>query len=154
MENASKALIMAAGVLIGILILSLAIYLFANFGAASAEVHRQNEANQINQFNAQFTSYEGRTDITIHDVVTVANLAKDSNANYELTSQTETNYYIIVKLGNNQIQNYTSSQLDNLVSNDVNSINKTSESLPTYTCNVIINPNTKRVSTVNFTLNK
>lgn len=32
MENASKALIMAGGVLIGILILSLAVYLFIDFG--------------------------------------------------------------------------------------------------------------------------
>ena len=59
MENASKALMMAAGVLIGLLILSLAVFLFTNFGAASAEAHRQNEENQINQFNAQFTVYEG-----------------------------------------------------------------------------------------------
>ena len=34
MENASKALLMAAGVLIGVLILSLAVYLFENFGTA------------------------------------------------------------------------------------------------------------------------
>ena len=59
MENASKALMMAAGVLIGLLILSLAVFLFTNFGAASAEAHRKNEENQINQFNAQFTVYEG-----------------------------------------------------------------------------------------------
>ena len=31
MENASKALIMAAGVLIGLLIISIAIFLFVNF---------------------------------------------------------------------------------------------------------------------------
>ena len=55
MENASKALLMAAGVLIGILILSLAVFLFANFGSASAEINRQNEIKRINEFNAQFT---------------------------------------------------------------------------------------------------
>ena len=32
MENASKALIMAGGVLIGVLIISLAVYLFVSFG--------------------------------------------------------------------------------------------------------------------------
>ena len=41
MENASKALIMAASVLIGIMILSLAVYLFATFGASSAQMHEQ-----------------------------------------------------------------------------------------------------------------
>ena len=51
MENASKALLMAAGVLIGVLILSLAVYLFANFGTASAEIHKQKDMNEINKFN-------------------------------------------------------------------------------------------------------
>ena len=82
MENASKALVMAAGVLIGIMILSLAVYLFATFGATSAEMHGQIEQDRINQFNAQFTSYEGKQDITIYDIITVVNLAKDNNESY------------------------------------------------------------------------
>ena len=49
MENASKALLMAAGVLIGILILSLAVFLFTNFGSASAEINKQNEIKRINE---------------------------------------------------------------------------------------------------------
>ena len=67
MENASKALLMAAGVLIGVLILSLAVYLFANFGTASAEIHKQKDMNEINKFNTQFTSYEGK-ECTIHEI--------------------------------------------------------------------------------------
>ena len=39
MENASKALIMAGGVLIGVLIISLAVYLFVSFGQTSAEIN-------------------------------------------------------------------------------------------------------------------
>ena len=96
MENASKALIMAAGVLIGILILSLAVYLFATFGAGSAQVHSEIEQDRINQFNAQFTSYEGKEEITIYDIITVANLAKDNNEYYSLSSATNSNYYITV----------------------------------------------------------
>ncbi len=165
MENASKALIMAAGVLIGVLILSLAVYLFATFGAASAEVHEQNAENQISQFNVQFTSYEGRTDITIHDIVTVANLAKNTNDSYDLTEQTDNNYYIIVNAKTtkgtvNNLQNYTSTQLDELVSYELdNLVQSTDEngttypSLPTYTCDVTINSTTGRVSLVVFNLN-
>ncbi len=99
MENASKALMMAAGVLIGLLILSLGVYLFANFGSASAEAHRRNAENQINQFNAQFTIYDGRNDVTIHDIVTVVNLARSNNDTYYLTEQTDNNYYIAVAIG-------------------------------------------------------
>ncbi len=69
MENASKALLMAAGVLIGIMVLSLAVYLFVTFGSTSAQMHQQKEQDQLNQFNSQFTSYEGKEDITIYDIV-------------------------------------------------------------------------------------
>ena len=47
MENASKALIMVAGVLIGIMVLSLAVYLFVNFGSTSAQMHQQKEQDQL-----------------------------------------------------------------------------------------------------------
>ena len=63
MENASKALLMAAGVLLGILILSLAIYLFVSFGQTSAEINEKNRQQQIVQFNSQYTVYLGRKDL-------------------------------------------------------------------------------------------
>ena len=63
MENASKALIMAGGVLIGVLIISLAVYLFVSFGQTSAEINSQNAQKQISQFNSQFTSYEGNNQL-------------------------------------------------------------------------------------------
>lgn len=84
MENASKALLMAAGVLIGVLILSLAAYLFVYFGSTSQQIHEQNEENQINEFNSKFTSYVGKDNITIYDVITVANLATENNKNMNL----------------------------------------------------------------------
>ena len=132
MENASKALLMAAGVLIGVLILSLAVYLFANFGTASAEIHKQKDMNEINKFNTQFTSYEGK-ECTIHDIVSVTNLAIDNNTNYSLTAQTGNNYYITVNIqsGQQNLQKYllntTTSKIDNdkvneLIKNDSNNL--------------------------------
>ena len=165
MENASKALLMAAGVLIGILILSLAVFLFANFGAASAEVHKQNEENRIEQFNVQFTAYQGRADVTIHDIITVVNLAKSSNESFGLTAPSETNYYITVNAStssgsNNNLEKKKSTELDDLVKIELkNLVNRVDddgvsyEGLPTYNCEVTINENTKRVNKVEFTIN-
>ena len=84
MENASKALLMAASVLIGILVISLAVYLFVSFGSTSAEIHKQNAAQQISQFNSQFTAYEQKK-CTIYEVVSIASLARENNSYYELT---------------------------------------------------------------------
>lgn len=164
MENASKALLMAAGVLIGVLILSLAVYLFANFGTASAEIHKQKDMNEINKFNTQFTSYEGK-ECTIHDIVSVTNLAIDNNTNYSLTAQTGNNYYITVNIqsGQQNLQKYllntTTSKIDNdkvneLIKNDLkyytDSNGEQQISLQKYTCTTIINTTTQRVQTVTF----
>lgn len=146
MENASKALIMAAGVLIGMLILSLAVYLFASFGTSSAQVHKQNEENQLNEFNTQFTSYEGREEITIYDVITVKNLADQNNRQYELDSSTNSNFYITVKLGNSIINNNKVKE-EELIKKDTETLQ---EKLPTYSCKVTISPVTGRVKEIRF----
>ena len=98
MENASKALLMAGGVLIGLMILSLAIYLFVSFGADSRKIQAQIDANKLTQFNAQFTIYDNRNDITIYDIITVANIAKENNDYYENYADYEDNYKIKVEV--------------------------------------------------------
>ena len=89
MENASKALLMAGGVLIGVLIISLAVYLFADFGSKSASINAQNFQKQLSAFNSKFTSYQGFKDadgnwqITIYDIITVKGYALENNEKYE-----------------------------------------------------------------------
>ena len=90
MENASKALIMAAGVLLGIMVLSLAVFLFANFGGTSEQIHQTMEADQLNQFNTQYTKYLTKGDVTIYDVISVANLANENNRYYEFKTRQTT----------------------------------------------------------------
>lgn len=91
MENASKALIMAGSVLIGVLILSLLTYLFLSYGDFSSEIYSQIEDAQIAKFNAQFLKYfndrsDGSEDgpilCTAHDIMSVANLANQNNIEY------------------------------------------------------------------------
>ena len=98
MENASKALIMAASVLIGILILSLAVFLFSDFAATSDRIHKEVKQTQDDQFNAQFTSFAVKEDNNIYDIITAVNLAKSNNTKYELTTSDEGNYYITINM--------------------------------------------------------
>lgn len=141
MENASKALLMAAGVLIGVLILSLAVYLFANFGMASAEVHKQKDISDINKFNTQFTSYEGK-ECLIQDVVSVVNLAINNNNNYSLDAEAGNSYYITVNIKN------VKSNLEKQ-NTDLNELIKTNLDKK-YKCTTDINSKTQRVYKVTF----
>lgn len=159
MENASKALLMAGGVLIGLLIISLGVYLFTNFGGTAGQIQANIDENQLAQFNSQFTSYVGRDNVTIHEVVSMAKLATQNNQSYQLPFQTANgnNNYITVlrngvaiELGYNG--SYTATQRANeieqkynqIISDEVNSISD-ENGLPKYTVQVEISDVTRRV---------
>lgn len=110
MENASKALIMAASVLLGIMLLSIGVYLFSIFGDFSSQITNALSEKEINEFNAKFYKYQSYKDSSgnwqnlcrAQDIVTIAHLAKENNAKYEYTdSDINASYYItvIVKKG-------------------------------------------------------
>ena len=75
MENASKALLMAAGILVGILILSLMTTLFVSSKQLSTSYDKTKNEEAIQRFNANFIKYLGR-ELTIHEVVTISNFAE------------------------------------------------------------------------------
>ena len=156
MENASKALIMAAGVLLGIMIISLAVYLFSNFGGTSSQIHANIEENQIAQFNSQFTQYVGKENVTIHDVVSMAKLATQNNQSYEFMHRNDSEVtgndrYISVTLGNKSIElgygampNTIEENYNKLISDEVNNISDAT-GLPKYDVQVEISEVTQRV---------
>lgn len=121
MENASKALIMAGGVLIGILILSLAAYLFVDLGSTSAEITAQNAQKQITEFNSKFTVYENYNDITIYDIVSLAAYAKENNKYYKDVE----NEKISVKIDNREIQDNDSAANEKLIEQNIHKDNGT-----------------------------
>ncbi|MBQ2938368.1 MAG: hypothetical protein IJE05_05805 [Clostridia bacterium] len=132
MENASNALVMAGGVLIGILIISLAVYLFVDFGTTSAQIHQQTEERQITEFNSKFTSYENKEGLTIYDVVTVAEYAYENNKYYENAEE----YKITVILSGGAIQDDIQERKNELIIADQQQITKYSKSLRTYECTI------------------
>lgn len=83
MENASKALIMAASILIGVLILSLMSYLFLFMSDYASKVEENLYAKEIYEFNTQFNEYDEREDLTAQDVTTIVNLVNNYNSKFE-----------------------------------------------------------------------
>lgn len=163
MENASKALLMAASVLIGLLIISLAVYLFITFGTQSAQMHRQIDENRLGEFNSQFTSYEGKDGLTIYDVITVANLATENNRYYEFKSRGKNenkglDYYITVILedqniefGNNKTTIEINEKYNQLISKDIKEISSEKSDLKSYKCqSASVSKTTGRVYEVIF----
>ena len=87
MENATKALYMAAGVFIGILILTAMIFVFSQGGQMLETLDNNNHTLSIEKFNSELIIYnregirtpENESYNTIFDIVTACNLAYDIN---------------------------------------------------------------------------
>lgn len=147
---------MAASVLIGVVIISLTAYLFTYFGGSVNEMNQQIEEGQIQQFNNQFTSYEAKgKNLTVYDVVTVTNLARENNTYYGLTESSANNFYIEVRFNSQRIETFSEDQLTNLLNQDLDVVEdeKTGElirQLKRYACKVTLNPNTGRVNQIIF----
>lgn len=79
MENASKALLMAGEILIGMLLLFLLAY-FSNMAQNfTSQVDRNIEAKQIQEFNAKLEVYNNRNNLTPQDIITLSNVVKENN---------------------------------------------------------------------------
>lgn len=167
MENASKALLMAATILIAVMLISLGTYLFATFGNYSKNINDNINQKEKQEFNAQFTKYETSTNgefCTVYDIVTIINLAKNSNNKYEeyqnLTSRSEdlkkdSNAYIYVDIrSDNSINgiNETSNTTNlNAIISQHNTTTTNGEYTDKYKCTVNISNQTGLVKSVIFT---
>lgn len=149
MENASKALLIAAGVLIAILLLTLFSYLFGRMAESSSKFYSIMEEHEIAEFNQQFLNYKGRgvdvvghdtsgnpiyNDMTVQDVVTIVNLAKDNNKNKKRPTK------VTVYVGTEEWSDKKVEELNTLLKDNIGI---------KYKCtNVSIDTSTKLVSTV------
>ena len=157
MENASKALLMAAEILIGVLVLTLGMYLYISFSATSNEIEKDDARKQIDMYNAQYTSIANKENITIYDIITLVNLAKENNGSDDNIQYQEgdTNYIsITLKTQDRTYANLETSKeedINNLIKKDQEKINKDNSSLPVYKCTKIsINEITLKVDKLEF----
>ncbi len=90
MENASKALLIAAEVLFGIMLLTMFTVLMSVFGNLQENYSEKKESQDIQAFNANFYNYE-RDNLTAQDIVTIYNFVKQYNESIDNNSTQKVN---------------------------------------------------------------
>ena len=96
MENASKALIMAGGILIAVLLIGVLMYSFSTTNEFYSTEQQTEEAQQLAAFNNQFEAYNRKL-LRGTDVVSVINKAIDNNTKYGVYGYNEPNYLMNVE---------------------------------------------------------
>ena len=129
MENASKALLIAAGILIAILIISFATRIFTSASGVTKTYYSEQQIDELNTFNANFTRFIGAVKsngekqyyATIHDIISVANFAKNYNSNIDIIDVNDPRVlHVNIKTSDGQnkysdLQNYDDSTYYNLI---------------------------------------
>lgn len=147
MENASKALIMAGGILIAVIIMTIGVYVFATFGGSSKDIQEQLNSRNLAEFNNNFTKFQGSKEITIHDIISLANFARQYNVDMGLNYMDKS--YINVCIGKTNLSNDTTQYIELLKSKSTNG-----EEIKYYKCQKIeYDDDTKRVKEIVFTEN-
>ena len=103
MENASKALIMAAEILLGILLIALVVGAYYSWNNFAGNINENIETTKIQEFNSRFAVYDKTLDpkahdLTVYDVISIYNFVKEYNGQVE-----DDNYYKIIIIGNSGI---------------------------------------------------
>ncbi len=138
MENASKALLMAGGVLLAILVISL--FLFS-WGSVSNYYSKQEElvnVENVAEFNLQFSNYD-RDDLHGYELVSLANKVADYNKRYSSAEENVSNdgyspVTIVIKLVSGDV---TMENVKNLFSYDNDELRVFTK--PSYTQNATSN---------------
>ena len=126
MENAVKALLIAAGVLMGMVIVSIGVNLYSSLSKYVELTQNEIAMTELQQFNDQFFKYinynENATNprqfaLTIQDIVTAANIAYENNQFYGLTEYKDGSYYVIVKLDGKSLEKNITSNSAQLLLN-------------------------------------
>ena len=98
MENASNALLISGGILIAMLIIATGVIIFSNYGEIGQTYDQTLKATEIQKFNTNFLKFEGKTDISIQEIVTLANFAK------QYKEQTGTDIKVIIQGEGNLVE--------------------------------------------------
>lgn len=95
MENASKALIMAAEILLGVILLTIFVGAYYSWNNLASDINRDIELTKVQEFNSNFTVYDKSIDpkahdLTIHDVISILNFVKEYN------KQVDDHYKVVI----------------------------------------------------------
>ena len=82
MENATKALLIAGGVLIAIIIMSVMIITFQKTGNVSKTYDKTIDQEEISKFNENFTRSLGK-ELSIQQAITITNFANSNGVKVE-----------------------------------------------------------------------
>ena len=138
MENASKALIIAAGVMIALMIVSIGVLLRLNLTQVSDSYVEKLDTVELQKYNNYFEVYEGRNNISAQEIITVIGIAKQKD--------NETSVW----LKNTEITNWDEVQKNKFLSDNILFEQSDGTVINVFKCNQIVYDSNRKVVKIIF----
>lgn len=122
MENASKALLMAGGILLAVLVLGLLGLLLSSITSKKLSEEKSLEAQQLQEFNQQWEAYNKKA-LYGTDIITVVNKAIENNKKVEVSGD-EDPYFINIVLNLENTYNSTTTTINKITGESVTEENE------------------------------
>lgn len=151
-ENSTNALMIAAGVLISVMIISLAVYLFKSSADFAESYYADINSKATQAFNNKFEIYN-TDEVTIQDMVSIANFARDTNIKNGVENDKNSSIYIQVILynGSKHLETLDREDLYKFMEENTFVDNDPSKGEQMYKCKGIeYDENTQRVNKITF----
>lgn len=110
MENATRAIIIAGGVLLTMMLTSLILFVFKQYQEYSTSSENEDRAKKISEFNLQYTNYD-REDINGFELISLLNKVIDHNKYGEQKSDLDVFIPIEVKVNISKFDNIINAKL-------------------------------------------
>lgn len=155
-ENSTNALMIAAGVLISVLIISVAVYLFKSSADFAESYYTEIDSKTTQAFNNEFEIYN-TDNVTIQDMVSIANFARDTNIKNGVENDKNNSIYIQVILynGSKHLETMDREELYQFMEENTFIDNDPAKGEQKYKCKGIeYDENTQRVNKITFEIKK
>lgn len=110
MENASKGLLIAGGMLLAIIVLSLLVYMLSATGRFNDAISERKATEELAAYNAKFEAYH-KSRLYGTDVITVVNKAIEHNTKMQANNMADP-YYMNIKIRIKPNQSFTTTIIE------------------------------------------
>lgn len=115
MENATQALLIVGGILLAILILSIGVIIYNSHSNTADAITTRWSTVELNKYNSTFQIYEGRTDVTAQEIVSLISLSQQREGAISIFVKTKTGTII----GNNNVTAWDKSKMTQFLSDHI-----------------------------------
>lgn len=84
MENATKALLIAGGILLGMIVLAIGIYFIQNLSKTSSEYVSTLDTIELDKYNSHFNIFVNKDNISPQEIATIIGFTKEHDGQTEI----------------------------------------------------------------------